>query len=256
MNSAIYRGIVVHRRLKPQQHAFRYRLFMLYLDLAELDRVFDGRWLWSTRRPAPARFRREDHFGDPERDLSEVVRDTVEQALGRRPSGPIRLLTNLRYFGYCFNPISIFYCFDADGRSVDYLLAEVTNTPWGERRIYVLAEPAPNGTPTNLRFDKTLHVSPFMPMDLTYLWRSDVPLDRLSVHMEVARGADKLFDATLSLRREPLTGPNLAMTLLRHPFMTHKVIAGIHWEAFRLWWKGVPIVDHPAPTNAAGPPTP
>jgi len=219
---------------------------MLYLDLDELDRVFDGRWLWSTRRPAIARFRREDHFGDPRQDLAEAVRQTVADALGQRPQGPIRLLTHLRYFGYCFNPISIFYCFDRAGGAVDALVAEVTNTPWRERRLYVLGSPTPAGTPTPLRFAKTLHVSPFLPMELDYVWRSDIPGDRLAVHMDVLRGDDRLFDATLALRREPITSRHLAITLLRQPLMTLKVIAGIHWEAARLWAKGVPVFDHPA----------
>lgn len=246
MNSALYRGIVTHRRRVPRAHSFGYRLFMVYLDLAELDQAFAGRWLWSTRRPAIARFRRDDHFGNPADDLGETVRDTVHQHLGRRPEGPIRLLTHLRYFGFCFNPISIFYCFDRDDRQVEALIAEVTNTPWRERKVYVLANPTPEGAPATLRFDKTLHVSPFMPMDLVYQWRSDLPGERLAVHMDVLRNEEKLFDATLALQREPITGRNLAHALLRHPLMTQTVIAGIHWEALRLWRKGVPLYDHPA----------
>jgi DUF1365 family protein len=252
MNSALYRGIVTHRRRVPREHSFRYRLFMVYLDLAELDQAFAGRWLWSARRPGIARFRRDDHFGNPAEDLSETVRETVHQHLGRRPEGPVRLLTHLRYFGFCFNPISIFYCFDRDGRQVEALIAEVTNTPWGERKMYVLGDPTPAGTPATLRFDKTLHVSPFMPMDLVYQWRSDLPADRLAVHMDVLRGEEKLFDATLALQREPITGRNLALALLRHPLMTQTVIAAIHWEALRLWRKGIPLFDHPAKGTARG----
>jgi len=252
MNSCLYRGLVIHRRFQPKAHVFSFRLFMLYLDLAELDQVFAGRWLWSSRHPAVAWFRREDHFGDPRKNLSEAVRDAVEKALGRRPHGPIRLLTHLRYFGYCFNPISIFYCFDEDGRAIEALVAEVTNTPWSERQLYVLNDPTPRGTPTMLRFDKTMHVSPFMPMNLQYLWRSDVPGDRLSVHMNVVRNDDKFLDATLALQRQAITGTTLAMTLLRQPFMTMKVSAGIHWEAARLWLKGVPVFDHPARATVPG----
>jgi DUF1365 family protein len=180
------------------------------------------------------------------------VRDTVENALGQRPLGPIRLLTHLRYFGYCFNPISVFYCFDDKGDSIETLVAEVTNTPWSERRLYVLGAPTPSGIPASVRFAKTLHVSPFMPMDLEYVWRSDIPGDRLSIHMNVVRGDDPLLDATLALQRENITGHHLAMSLLRQPLMTLKVIAGIHWEAVRLWLKGVPVFDHPAKASAPG----
>ena len=104
MRSAIYHGWLRHRRHAPRLHAFRYRLFLMYLDLAELDTVFRGRWLWSTRRTALARFDRADHLGDPDVPLERAVRDLVESRGGRRPAGPIRLLPHLRYFGHCFNP--------------------------------------------------------------------------------------------------------------------------------------------------------
>lgn len=241
MNSGLYIGDVRHRRLQPRPHAFRYRLFMVYLDLGELERVFKGRWLWSTRGPALAWFRRADHFGDPEQPLDACVRDRVQQETGRRPEGPIRLLTHLRYFGYCFNPISVYYCFDAGGERVETVVAEVTNTPWGERCCYVLdtTEPPP------YRFAKRMHVSPFMPLDLGYVWRSTAPGERLGIRMDVCAGPHPLFNATLSLRRRPISTAALAGTLLRFPFMTLKVIAAIHWEALRLWWKGIPYVPHP-----------
>ncbi len=177
MHSAIYRGWVRHRRHAPRRHVFRYRLFLLYLDLAELDTVFRGRWLWSTRRLALARFHRADHLGDTATPLDAAVRDLVEAQTGRRPAGPIRLLTHLRYFGYCFNPVSFYYCFDASGARVETIVAEVNNTPWGERHCYVLDEThdAGCGDRRRYRFDKAFHVSPFMPMDLTYDWRFGSP---------------------------------------------------------------------------------
>ena len=137
MHSALYQGWLRHRRRAPRAHAFAYPLFMAYLDLAELDRVFAGRWLWSARRAAPARFAREDHFGDPALPLDEAVRRLVHERTGRRPAGPIRLLTHLRYFGYVFNPVSFFYCYAGD--EVQTIVAEVNNTPWGERCMYVLS---------------------------------------------------------------------------------------------------------------------
>lgn len=242
MNSALYHGTVVHRRLRPRHHAFRYRLHMVLLDLDELDSVFRGRWLWSTRRPATAWFRRADHFGDPQRPLAEVVRDEVERQAGRRPRGPIRLLTQLRYFGYCFNPISIYYCHGADGTTLEATVAEVTSTPWGERHCYVVAQATPPATCT---FSKRMHVSPFMPMDLEYLWRAGPPGDRIDVHMAVRDGAGIVFEAALALSRRPVTGTNLARALTRHPLMTVRVILAIYWQALRLWLKGVPVHAHP-----------
>jgi len=256
MHSAIYHGWLRHRRFAPRAHAFRYRLFMAYLDLAELDDVFRGRWLWSTRRRALARFARADHFGDPAVPLDRAVRDLVERRIGRRPQGPIRLLTHLRYFGHCFNPVSFYYCFDAAGDRVETVVAEVNNTPWGERCCYVLdrAHADVAGRHHRYRSDKAMHVSPFMPMDLCYDWGIGAPGGRLSIHMALASrgGGDKLFDATMRLERAPITGARLAGVLLRFPLMTVQVMVAIHWQALRLWLKRVPVHTHPAmPETAA-----
>ena len=254
MHSAIYRGWLRHRRFAPRLHDFRYPLFFLYLDLAELDAVFRGRWLWSTKRMALARFDRADHLGDPAVPLDQAVRDLVKQQTGRRPRGPIRLLTHLRYFGHCFNPVSFYYCFDAAGVNVDCMVAEVNNTPWGERHCYVLDEPMLPRHDRHLayRSGKAMHVSPFMSMDLVYHWHFSRPEEQLSVHMalhENAPAGARLFDATLRLRRVPASGPQLALALLRFPLMTLQVIAAIHWQALRLWLKRVPVHSHPDKTS-------
>ncbi len=148
MDSAIFAGQVRHRRIQPTGHEFVYRLFMMYLDLSELDTVFRHRWLWSTRRSALARFRRENHLGDATVPLDQAVRDLVEGETGSRPQGPVRLLTNLSYFGYCFNPVSFYYCFDAADQQLETIVAEVNNTPWGERFCYVLSEAMDQGKAT------------------------------------------------------------------------------------------------------------
>lgn len=245
-NSCIYAGQVRHRRFAPVPHSFSYRLFMVYLDLEELDEVFQGRWLWSTRRAAPARFRRDDHLGDPSADLDTAVRDRVEAECGTRPRGPVRLLTHLRYFGYCFNPVSFYYCYDEGGDRVTHVVAEVNNTPWGERHVYVLDDGG-DGAATGRRHGmrKQFHVSPFMPMDIDYDWRFNEPGERLAVHMQNFRRGEKLFDATLDLERRPITGRTLAGTLSRQPLMTARVTAAIYFEALRLMLKRVPFHDHP-----------
>src|SRR5262245_17278776 len=236
MHSAIYQGWLRHRRFRPRAHAFRYPLFLAYLDLAELDEVFRGRWLWSTRRRAVARFCREDHLGDSDTSLEDAVRALVLAQTGKRPEGRIALLTHLRYFGYCFNPVSFYYCFDRTER-VETVVAEVNNTPWGERHCYVLS-----GRPLRFRTDKAMHVSPFMPMDVRYEWRFSEPGEHLVVGMGLERGGRKIFDATLALQRHPISNCVLA----RFPLMTVQVIAAIHWQALRLWLKGVPFYNHPA----------
>jgi DUF1365 family protein len=251
MHSALYRGWLEHRRHRPRRHAFRYRLFMLYLDLAELDHVFRGRWCWSTTRRALARFDRRDHLGDHDTPLDESVRVLVAERTGRRPTGPIRLLTHLRYFGYCFNPVSFYYCFDAAGDRVETVVAEVNNTPWGERHCYVLPLDHSGTRALHAHSTKAMHVSPFNPMELDYKWDFSAPARQLAVHMTLkpAGGTGRepvLFDATLALRRTPLSGRALAGVLLRFPAMTARIIAAIHWQALRLWIKRVPVHSHPA----------
>ena len=247
MNSALYEGIVRHRRRGPVGNEFRYPLFQVYLDLAELDTVFRGRWFWSTARPNVAWFRRSDHVGDPGQPLDTAVRDLVEQETGRRPAGPIRLLTHLRYFGYVMNPVSFYYCFGERDEDVDTIVAEVHNTPWGERHCYVLAANAGQRHLQTHRFrlEKQFHVSPFMSMNQTYEWRFTHPGEKLSVHMENFERGGKLFDATLTLERRPLTTASLARVLWAYPLMTVSVIAAIYGQALKLWILGAPFNPHP-----------
>lgn len=240
MKSALYRGKVRHRRKVDVDHAFTYRCYMPYLDLDELDKVFEKRWLWSTRRTALARYRREDYFGDPNQPLTDEVRNLVEQRLGFRPDGSIRMLANIRQFGVVFNPATFYYCFDREDQ-LSAVICEITNTPWRERHTYVLDA----RHETEFEFRKTFHVSPFLDMDQTYRWVFSQPGRSLTVHMENHRDGEKLFDATLTLHREEITGGSLARALASFPLMSVKVVAGIHWQAFRLWLKRAPFYTHP-----------
>ena len=245
MNSAIYTGSVRHRRFGPAGHSFHFPLFMMYLDLAELEELFRGRWLWSSRRFNLAWFRREDHLGDPSRPLEDEVRDLVRERAGMRPEGPIRLLTHLRYFGYGFNPISLYYCYSADGRRLQAVVGEVSNTPWREQHCYVLQWAAAGEGALLAETDKEFHVSPFMGMDQRYRWRVTEPGERLTVHIENHEAGKRLFDATLTLARRPIGSSALAVVLLRYPLMPVQVVAAIHFQALRLWLKRVPYHPHP-----------
>lgn len=252
MKSCVYEGLVRHRRFTPAKHAFDYKIFMMYLDLDELPHVFKNRWFWSSRGFNLAWFRRKDHYGDPAIPLAQAIRDLVEQRTGTRPQGPIRLLTHLRYFGYCFNPVSFYYCFDAADRHVETIVAEVHNTPWGEQHCYVLdhTRNEGRGARKRFRFDKQFHVSPFMDMDVRYDWRFNEPRAQLAVHMDNLKGTGKFFDATMALVRRELDAAALARVLLRYPLMTVQVIAGIHFQALKLWWKRCPVYDRPRKDDA------
>ncbi len=247
MHSALYTGRLRHRRYAPRPHAFDYRLFMAWLDLAELERVFRGRWFWSTQHPALAWMKRADYLGDAALPLDEAVRARVARETGVRPVGPVRLLTHLRMFGHCFNPVSFYYCYDARDERVETVVAEITNTPWKERHAYVLPASSSigHGRALRFRFDKAFHVSPFLPMDLGYDWRFSTPGARLAVHMENFQGGLKVFDATLALERREITGAALAGALARFPFMTVQVLGAIYWQALRLWARRTPFYAHP-----------
>lgn len=247
MHSALYFGRLRHRRLAPVPHAFAYPVCMVWLDLAELDAVFRGRWLWSTRAPALAWLRRADYLGDPGVPLEQAVRDRVERDLGRRPTGPVRLLTMLRTFGHCFNPVSFYYCYDAGAQHVEAIVAEITNTPWNERHEYVLPASArePGMATLRFRFGKAFHVSPFMPMQIEYDWRFTPPGARLVVHMQNRCAGRTMFDATLALERREIDGASLALALLRFPFASLGVLRAIYWQALRLKLKRVPFYAHP-----------
>lgn len=254
MNSAIYRGWIRHRRFSPVKNSFTYRVFMLFLDLDEVPAVFDGRWLWSARRFAPAWFRRADYLGDRHTTLRQSVANLVESRTQVRPTGPIRLLTHLRYFGYSMNPVSFYYCFDEADTHVETIVAEITNTPWRERHTYVLSRTDDVSRRSNhfrFQFAKAFHVSPFMRLQQSYDWRFNAPDQILAVHMDNLEDGHKVFDATMALRRQPLTTGNLTRCLLRHPLMTLEVITKIHWQAARLWRKGCPVHSHPVPGHAA-----
>ncbi|HET6871201.1 MAG TPA: DUF1365 domain-containing protein [Solirubrobacteraceae bacterium] len=234
--SCIYEGTIRHRRVEPRR-SFQHRIALFYLDLEELPALLRGRLV--DPRPGLLRFRRRDYLGPDGTRLDDAVRDAVRGETGRRPEGPIRLLTQLRSFGHCFNPVSFYYCLDAAGERVDAVVAEVTNTPWGERHAYVI--PGTCGS-----VSKALHVSPFMAMDHRYRVRAGVPGERLAIHIESSRNDATAFDATLALGRRELTRRGAARLAVRYPFANLRVLALIYGHAAGLKLAGAPVHRHPA----------
>jgi DUF1365 family protein len=247
MKSCLYEGTIRHRRFGAVENAFTYGLFMVYLDLDELPFVFDGHPLWSVEKANVAYFRRRDHLGSPEVSLADAVRDRVFEETGHRLRGAIRLLTHLCYYGFRFNPVSFFYCFNEAGDEVEAIVAEVSNTPWEEQHPYVLHRGIDIGMGKHKRyqFDKVFHVSPFLPMHHRYDWHFKMPGDALTVHMNNLDNKEKPFDATLVMRRTEMTSGALTRVLVHYPWMTAKVMGAIYWQAFKLWWKKAPFYPHP-----------
>jgi DUF1365 family protein len=247
MESCLYEGYLQHRRLSPAEHVFRYTLYLVSLGLDELPAVLGGGYGLHRATFSQASFLRRDHLGDAGVPLAEAVRNLVETRTGWRSAGPVRLLTLLRNWGHYFCPLSLYYCFDGTGQTVDAVVAEVTNTPWHERHWYVLWQGNRIGEPPQLRFrhPKGFHVSPFMDVDMSYDWHLRTPGAELSVAIVNSRGDERMFDVSLAMKRRGLSRWSMLRALIRHPWMTGRVTHAIYWQAFRLWRKKCPFYPHP-----------
>lgn len=248
MKSGIYEGMVTHQRFTPLRHLFSYKIFMMYLDLDELNFAFDSHWLWSINKFNLASFYRKDHIGDPKIPLKDEIKRLVEEASGYKVKGPIRLLTHLRFWGYCFNPISIYYIYDAQGIHVESMVLEVSNTPWGERHCYILTPDMNTGSFDEQIFflEKKLHVSPLMAMDYHYDCKFIIKPHSLFVKMDCLQQKNRDFSASLNLHRQEINSRNLALILWKFPFMTAKVIFLIYYQAMLTWIKGAKFYTHPS----------
>lgn len=249
MHSGLYVGQVKHRRFTPRKHAFRYRLFMFYLDLDELAQAVDRFPCCSSRRPALVWFRRSDHLGNARETLKEAVQRKAADLGAPQLKGSVRLLTHLRYCGYGFNPVSFYFCYD-EKETLRAILAEVNNTPWGEQHCYLIPVTSASAPLMQHTQAKAFHVSPFMGLDMQYRWTISNPGERLYISIENLRNGERLFAAALTLRRRPLNAKTLYFTLLQFPLMTTKVIGAIYFEGLRLWLKRIPVHTHTKPTEA------
>ena len=250
LNSFIYRGTIRHRRRTAVKNAFKFPAYMMYVDLEELETLFRKELFWSTRRMAPARFRRSDHLKELGESIS--LRDAATTTLRKhgiqKEIGPIRLLTQFRHFGFEMNPVSFFYCFDSSGTRIEAVIAEVNNTPWGEQHIYVIpahdSESNPQKRVVAERIKKNFHVSPFMPMDMEYRMIFTVPSSQLGVKMQNFQDGERKFDVSMLMERVPITSWSLNWILFRFPLMSVQIFAGIYWQALKLYFKGAKFFPH------------
>jgi DUF1365 family protein len=245
MNSCVYEGWVRHRRMQPVRHEFRYALALPFIDLDELDTAFRGSWLWSEGRHAVATIRRKDHFGDPRLSLKQAVLEWLSAEGVDDPIGSVRLLTQARYWGYLMNPVSFYFCYHAQNESLVAVIAEVRNTPWGERHCYLLRPEQFAARGPGESLEKRFHVSPFMPMNQRYRWRLAPPGESLTIDIENHESTERVHQATLQLERRPWSSANLRRLVWRYPMQTHRVALAIYGQALRLWWKGCTFHPHP-----------
>lgn len=247
LHSHLFTGWLRHRRFHPKYHEFRYPVFMSWIDLDEVDRLMDQSLFWSRERFNLVSFYRSDYIGEPSQDLDQAVKQRILEQTGNDFHGRICLLTNLRFLGFSFNPVSFYFCYPDHAEHPRYILADVNNTPWDERYCYVLDtenSPKQDGK-WSFEFDKAFHVSPFMPMNLLYDWRFSLNSKSVTIHMSLKKGQQRCFDATLQLQPQLLNNRSMRNIPLHYPFMTLSVVLRIYWQAFRLWLKKIPTYENP-----------
>lgn len=249
IESAIYTGTLRHRRHSPKRHEFTFPLFMVLADIDRLHSLMSisqfssyNRWNWAC-------YHEGDHFGDPALPLRQRIAADAAMHGVDLPIGKIFLLTHLRYLGYNFSPVSFYYCCGESG-ACEAILAEVNNT-FGETQNYWLTPQnrISYGKGQRYRFDKTFHVSPFMPMQQQYDWTFTAPEDKLVVESMNFQKGELVFDSTLSMERREWTASELRRVLMGYPLLTARVILSIHYHAIRLFFKRVPVVTHPGAGN-------
>ena len=248
LRSGLYVGSVMHRRLHPRMHHFRYRAFWFLLDLDEVPQLASKLRWFSYNRPNVFSFYDADHGDGTATPLRAQIEHQLAAAGVDLAGGRIVLLCMPRTLGYCFNPLSIFFCYRADG-VLAALVYQVHNT-FGERHSYVIRVETENDG-LHQRCRKLFYVSPFLDMDMRYDFRVTGPDEQITVGICASKSAGPILSAVLTGARQSLTDHNLMLVFLKIPAITIKVIAAIHWEALRLLAKGIRMRRRPLPPEQA-----
>ncbi|AFJ01514.1 Hypothetical protein Q7C_336 [Methylophaga frappieri] len=246
----LYNGWLRHQRYLPKAHAFDYPIAMLLLDLDSLPAQFAKSRLWSLEKLNFISFYRRDYLRHPARDLKTAVCELIKQRSGESFAGTIKLLSHPRYLNVIFNPVSFYFCYQQE--QLQYIVAEINNTPWNERHCYLLEVSQSQKQTLSFRFEKQFHVSPFMAMNQHYEWRFLLESDRLHIAMALFQDDQRQFDATLQMQHQALTAKAMRRLPLQYPMQTLRVIVRIYWQALRLWCKRIPFVEHPGRRHQDG----
>lgn len=243
MQNAIYSGFVIHNRLSPKRHIFKYNITMFFLDVDDVENAFAKIPVASVNKFNLISFKRKNYLpSDDAASIREQIIKIINANGYAEVPDKIYILTHVGYFGYCYNPVSFFYCYSKEEQLI-YFLAEVNNTPWNERHVYFkkLDSSEPE---IKFNLDKKFHVSPFLPMDMIYKWNIKPPKESASVSMKCFEHNDLLFTASFMLTKKKLSAMNCFKALLQNPLATHLLHYRIYWQALKLLIKRTPFFHH------------
>ena len=250
----LYTGWVQHTRTEPKQHQFRYNYFQVWLDVEQPHLIDQISRFWSSKKNNLVRYEKENY--QPGNDsIHLAICNLIKQKTKRNFDGKVYLLANLTHWGYCYNPVSFYFCYDHQ-QQLQYILSEIHNTPWGERFTYLHDVSTCNnenssrlknssGDKLTFEFDKRFHVSPFIPMEIDYQWNFKITDDKILISMNLKQSSKSIFNATMNLAEVPLTSKMANVIAIRYPFTCLNILRSIYWQAFRLWLKRIPFHTHP-----------
>lgn len=241
----IYKGDVMHQRYHPKKHGFNYPLAMILINVDHIEKTFNtSRW-WSVERFNLIGFYRKDYIQASQKEtcIKQAVCETILNNCNESFTGTVKILTNPRFFGYVFNPVTFYLCYD-ENHALKYILSQINNTPWNERHTYVHRVTCDDSAKKVFDFDKQFHVSPFMPMNLAYTWQFMFENKKIDIHMGLFDSGVKQFIATMRAKHSPFTSRNMLKLPIEFPFQTLRIVFRIYWHALRLWIKKVPFYEH------------